>query len=127
MRWRLLAIAAAMALGPTVPSSAQSSPVIAQARAAGMVGERFDGFLGYAQPAPGIVRSATEAVNIRRRTLYARFASQRGVSPAEVGITAGCTLLARVAPGEAYLLPDNVWRRRQAGESAPVPSYCTAG
>ncbi|RST31890.1 DUF1318 domain-containing protein [Sphingomonas ginkgonis] len=126
MRRALLLAAGAVAL-LAGPAPAQNSPVIAAARLAGQVGERYDGFLGTVQPQGGIVRSATDGVNIRRRTLYARFAAQRGVSPAEVGITAGCTLLARVQVGEAYLLSDNVWRRRQPGESAPVPSYCTGG
>jgi hypothetical protein len=41
-----------------------------------------------------------------------------------VGITAGCQLLARVGVGEAYLWAEGGWRRRAAGQSAPVPSYC---
>ena len=42
----------------------------------------------------------------------------------EVGITAGCQLLARVKVGEAYMLADGVWRRRAAGQPVPVPDYC---
>ena len=40
------------------------------------------------------------------------------------GITAGCQLLARVGVGEAYMWTDGVWRRRAAGQAAPVPDYC---
>ena len=100
----------------------------AEARAGGVVGERYDGYLGYAvRPSSQLVRSQTEAINIRRRKLYTDLAVSRGVSPLEVGITAGCTLLGRVAVGEAYMLSDGVWRRRAAGQPAPVPSYCTGG
>jgi uncharacterized protein YdbL (DUF1318 family) len=94
------------------------------------VGERFDGYLGYASPAAAIggpARTQTEGVNIRRRALYTGLAERRQVSPSEVGITAGCTLLGRVAVGEAYLLSDGVWRRRGAGQGAPVPDYCRGG
>lgn len=96
------------------------------ARAAGQVGERFDGYLGYpqARPAPQ-ARSQTEALNIRRRALYSDLAQRRGVSPQEIGITAGCTLLGRVAVGERYMLADGQWRVRSAGQPAPVPDYCT--
>ena len=66
-------------------------------------------------------------MNIRRRALYTGLAQRRGVAPGEVGITAGCTLLGRVAVGEAYLLGDGVWRRRGPGQPAPVPDYCRAG
>ena len=107
-----------------VPLAAQSSPTIVAARAAGQIGERYDGYLGYAQtPAPG-VRSQVDAVNIRRRSLFTSLAGQRGASPQEVGITAGCELLARVAVGEAYMLADNVWRRREPGHAVAIPSYC---
>lgn len=117
----LLAIAAGIAAAPL---SAQSSPVVGAARSAGQVGERYDGYLGYAAAPSGQLRSQVESINIRRRALYTDLAARRGASRVEVGITAGCELLARVRVGEAYLLGDNVWRRRQAGEAVPVPNYC---
>jgi uncharacterized protein YdbL (DUF1318 family) len=118
IRWAgLLAVAMAGA------AAAQSAYF--DARGAGQVGERFDGYLGYALVQPGAqARSQTEAINIRRRALYSDLAQRRGVSPQEVGITAGCTLLARVAVGESYMLSDGQWRRRGAGQAAPVPDYC---
>jgi hypothetical protein len=39
-------------------------------------------------------------------------------------IASVCTLLARVQVGESYMLADGQWRRRAAGEPAPVPEYC---
>lgn len=116
-----------------LPLIALASAVAAQsayfdARAAGQVGERFDGYLGYAQTPPSPqARAQTEALNIRRRALYSDLAQRRGVSPQEVGITAGCTLLARVAPGERYMLSDGEWRVHAAGQPAPLPAYCSGG
>ena len=122
MRLRLLFAGAALLTA--MPLSAQSSPVIIAARASGQVGERYDGYLGYAQ-APGQgVRSQVDAVNIRRRSLFTNLAGQRGASPQEVGIAVGCELLASVAVGEAYMLADNVWRRRGAGQAVAIPAYC---
>lgn len=120
-------LAAAFALGAVAaPSLGQSSPAIVAARAAGQVGERFDGYLGFAAAPSFGLRQQVDGVNIRRRALYTRLGAERGASPEEVGITAGCQLLARVGVGEAYMLGDNVWRRRSAGQSAPVPAYCRA-
>lgn len=116
--------AALLALGLAVPAAAQMSPAIRAAKAAGQVGERYDGFLGSASYLPAATRREVEAVNIRRRAHYARLAAARGVSPQEVGITAGCVTLRSVQVGEAYLLADNRWRRRASGQSAPVPNYC---
>lgn len=112
-----------------VALSAAAAPAEAQVpQGRANVGERYDGYLGYAaRPADPRLRAQTEAINIRRRKLYTDLAASRGVSPQEVGITAGCTLLARVAVGGAYMLSDNVWRRREAGQGAPVPDYCRGG
>ena len=106
-----------------LPAAAQT-PAVNAARQAGTVGERFDGYMGIAVAVPATLRSQVETINIRRRALYSNLAARKGVSPREVGITAGCQLLAGVAVGQAYMLSDGVWRRRGAGQAAPVPGYC---
>jgi uncharacterized protein YdbL (DUF1318 family) len=105
------------------PASAQT-PAVDSARAAGQVGERYDGYMGVAAAVSGAVRSQVASINIQRRALYSKLAQSKSVSPQDVGITAGCQLLARVRVGEAYMWADGVWKRRTAGQSAPVPSYC---
>jgi uncharacterized protein YdbL (DUF1318 family) len=111
-----------LALLTSAPAVAQT-PAVNAARAVGQVGERYDGYLGVAGPVSGTVRSQVATINIQRRSLYSNFAATRGVSPADVGITAGCQLLARVSVGEAYMWNDGSWRRLGAGQSA-VPTYC---
>lgn len=111
-----LAVASAVAVAQT--------PAVNAARAAGIVGERYDGYMGFAATPSAVVRSQVSTINIRRRALYSNLAASRGVSPQEVGVTAGCQLLARVGPGQAYMLADGVWRRRSAGQPAPIPGYC---
>ncbi len=109
------------------PVGAQGQSSLLAARASGQVGERYDGYMGAPRPVSASVRTQLDSVNIQRRSLFTGFAGRRGVSPGDVGVTAGCTLLGRVAAGEIYLLPDNVWRRRAPGEAAPRPDYCTGG
>jgi uncharacterized protein YdbL (DUF1318 family) len=122
MKWNWILAVALSAVA--APSAGQSSPAIVAGKAAGQVGERFDGYLGYAADPSAVLRQQVYSVNIRRRALYTRLGAERGASPQEVGITAGCELLTRVGVGEAYLLGDNVWRRRSAGQPVPVPGYC---
>ena len=111
-------------LAGAAPAAAQT-PAVEAARAAGQGGERFDGYLGIAVPVIAVVvRSQVATINIQRRSLYSNLAASKGVSPSDVGVTAGCQLLARVAVGEAYLWNDGAWRRRAPGQPAPVPSYC---
>ena len=107
-----------------VAAPAQESAAIVTARRAGQVGERYDGYLGLVSAsASAELRRQVAAVNIRRRALYSDLAARRGVTREEVGITAACSLLRRVAVGEYYLAGQGGWRRLAAGQSA-VPGYC---
>jgi len=116
-----LAVLALVGFASAAPAQ---TPAVDAARSTGIVGERFDGFMGFAGTPSPAVRSEVAKLNISRRALYNRFATSRGVSPEEVGITAGCQLLARVAVGQAYMLADGKWHRRAASQPAPVPDYC---
>jgi len=120
---RTLVAAAAGMMAVAVPSIAQT-PAVDAARQAGQVGERFDGYMGVVGSSSAVVRSQVSAINIRRRSLYSNLAASRRVAPNEVGIAAGCQLLARVQVGQAYMLGDGQWRQRLAGQPAPVPQYC---
>jgi uncharacterized protein YdbL (DUF1318 family) len=116
---KLLLLAALTA----APAAAQT-PAVNSARAMGNVGERYDGYLGVAGAVSGAVRNQIATINIQRRSLYSNLAASKGVSPSDVGVTAGCQLLARVTAGQTYMLADGKWRRRGAGQAAPVPDYC---
>jgi len=117
----LMLLAAAMIVA--VPAIAHS-PGFAAAVEAGQVGERFDGYMGFVNAPSAEVRRQIAAINLRRRNLYIELAARRNVTPEAVGIATACELLGRVAVGEAYMLKDGAWRRRAAGQPAPVPDYC---
>jgi uncharacterized protein YdbL (DUF1318 family) len=108
----------------TAPAAAQEAPAVTQARSAGLIGERFDGYLGFVTTPSDSLRRQVNAINIRRRALYANLARQKGVSTEEVGITASCTLFPRIPAGGYYLTSDRGWQRRLVGQPAPRPAYC---
>ena len=118
----ILLIAGAVMLA--TPGSAQESISIMQARGAGLIGERFDGYLGFVTTPSEALRRQVNSINIRRRALYANLARQKGVSTEEVGITATCTLFGRIPVGGYYLTSDRGWLRRGPGQATPRPSYC---
>lgn len=124
MNRRLLLAASLVAVA--APVGAQSSPAaaVAEAKARGLVGERYDGYVGLVMEAGPMLRHQVQAINIRRRSIYSQFATARRVGLQEVGITAGCQLLGTVGVGEQYLGTDNQWRRRGPGQPAPIPDYC---
>ena len=118
-----IGLAALAVAALAVPAAAQT-PLVNAARAAGQVGERFDGYMGFVVRPSAQLRSQVGTINIRRRTLYSNLAASRGAAPQEVGITAGCQLLARVQVGQAYMLGDGRWRLRGPGQPLPIPDYC---
>ena len=120
LRVFLVLIGAMLAAAP----AAGQSPGLASAIGAGQVGERFDGYMGFVNVPSGEVRRQVAAINLRRRNLYIELAARRNVTPEAVGIATACELLGRVGIGEAYMLKDGAWRRRAAGQPAPVPDYC---
>jgi uncharacterized protein YdbL (DUF1318 family) len=124
MMRRAALMAIGMALAVAAPSIAQNSPTVTAGLASGVIGERFDGYIGYVTAVSPALRRQVDAINIRRRSLYSNLAARRGVSPQDVGITAACSLLGRVDVGQAYMLGDGKWRRRAPGQAAPVPDYC---
>jgi uncharacterized protein YdbL (DUF1318 family) len=111
------------AVAIAAPAAAQSRAVTS-ALAQGQIGERFDGYMGFVINPSAEVRRQVAAINLRRRNLYIGLASRRNVSSDVVGLATGCQLFASLAVGQAYMLRDGVWRRRAAGQPAPVPAYC---
>lgn len=117
-------LAALLGLALAAPVSAQQPSAVARAQAAGLVGERYDGYLGIVATVSPDLKRQVAAINIRRRALYSSLASRRNATTAEVGITAACALLGRVGIGEYYLFGTAGWQRRHPGQSAPRPEYC---
>lgn len=125
MRGLLISLIVLSGLAIPASAPAQDPAAIIAARHAGLIGERYDGYLGLASAnVSAELRRQVGAVNIRRRALYSNLAARKGVTPEEVGITAACSLLRRVAVGEYYLADQGGWRRLGSGQSA-VPSYCS--
>ena len=112
----------AIAMGSLV--AAQPATSLASAIQAGQVGERYDGYMGFAaEPSPE-VRRQVAAVNLRRRNLYIELSGRRNVTAQVVGIATGCQLLRQLSSGEAYMLEDGVWRRWFQGQPALALAHC---
>jgi uncharacterized protein YdbL (DUF1318 family) len=117
-------LAAALAM----PAHAQAGDaVVAQARAAGSVGEQADGYLGYPSGAQASadVRAHVDQINIRRRALYTSRASERSVSVNEMAAAVACEIFqSRIAIGERYRDESNQWRQHTASQPVAMPSFC---
>jgi uncharacterized protein YdbL (DUF1318 family) len=105
---------AALAFGVSSAALAQRDPAYAAARAAGQVGEKTDGYLGYPSPPSSSLRSMIEDLNIKRRAVYSEKARAAGATIEEYAFTSGCRLVSQTAPGERYEAPTGNWLTRSS-------------
>lgn len=108
-----LAAAALAALG-MIPAAAQAQrdPAYAAARAAGQVGEKVDGYLGYVVPPSPSLKAVIDELNIKRKAVYAEKAAAAHATVEEYALTSGCVLISQTQPGEKYQGPDGTWKTR---------------
>lgn len=106
-----LAVLAAVALTATA-AHAQRDPAYAAARAAGQVGEKMDGYLGFVGTPSPALRGLIEDINIKRRANYTERARAQNATVEEYALTQGCILIARTVPGEKYQAPGGGWQTR---------------
>lgn len=93
-----------------LPAAAQS---VDEAKAAGQIGERIDGYLGVVDAnAPERVRALVDRVNAQRRAKYAEIAKERGTPVAAVAQIAGTKLIERAPEGQYVLGANGRWRQK---------------
>lgn len=114
---RSLGLGAAMLglLLAAAPLAAQSvNPALDAARAAGQVGEKTDGYLGFPTPPSPEVRRMADDINIKRRNIYVERAQTNKVTVEDYAFTTACQLILRTKVGEKYQAPDGKWKTRTA-------------
>ena len=106
---RRLAIAG-LGLALAWPATAQQRPKLLEGpRAAGQVGERFDGYAVVRGTQPADVQALVERVNAHRRTHYEEKAAAQNVSIDAIGRIYAAEIIRRVPAGTWLLLEDGKW------------------
>ncbi|MEM1150839.1 MAG: YdbL family protein [Pseudomonadota bacterium] len=113
----MLAFAVGTAIALTAlnapPAEAQGAEINA-AKAAGVVGERIDGYLGVVNDG-GVdvsLRRRINEINARRRAAYDEIADDAGVAVAQVARLTGEKQVERVAPGQYFMDQNGRWVRK---------------
>lgn len=107
--------------GLAAPAMAQRDPAYEAARANGTVGEQIDGYLGIVGQATPTLQDMVNDINIKRRTVYTRKASENNATVEQYATTAGCQAIARTVPGEKYQAPDGSWKTRTSAPPERLP------
>ena len=83
------------------------------AKAAGQVGERIDGFLGIVDAnAPASVRALVDRINAQRQAKYQEIAKKQGAPVAAVAQITGKKLIERTPQGQYVLGANGQWRKK---------------
>jgi uncharacterized protein YdbL (DUF1318 family) len=93
-----------------VPSGFALADPLADAKQAGSVGERPDGYLGVVEGRGGSeVKALVERINAGRRQKYSGIAEKRGTSVEAVAALAGAKLIENASPGEYVMTSAGKW------------------
>lgn len=110
-------IPVAAVVGTLVAGSALASTAkvtVDAAKAAGVVGEQNDGYLGFVNGAGSpAVEAAVAEINAGRAQLYRGVAAKNGVTPEAAGAaTYKSVVQLKLQPGEYYQTSDGAWVRK---------------
>jgi hypothetical protein len=100
-------------LGLALAIASAQAGALEDAKAAGLVGERIDGYLGVVDSgAPASVKSLVDQINAERQAKYAEIAQKQGAPVEAVAQIAGKKLIERAAPGEYVMGANSQWQRK---------------
>lgn len=108
--------AAAMLLALSSPVFAQGAAekaAVDAAKAAGIVGEQADGYLGFVTgSADAATTAAVNAINAGRANVYAQTAAKSGTTREAAGQATGMQLIARTPAGQFIKPLDGGWSKK---------------
>ena len=109
------AVLAALALPVAgYAQSASAKATVDAAKAAGVVGEQADGFLGFVSAAADpAIKGAVAEINAGRAQRYNQAAAKNGVTPAAAGAAAFESVVkAKLRPGDYYKPANGGWAKK---------------
>ena len=108
----IFAAAALMLATPALADLAADKATVTAAKAAGIVGEQADGYLGIVSSADAAVTAAVNEINNGRRQVYTQTATKSGVTPDAAGQATGAQLIANTPAGQ-YIKPlGGAWTKK---------------
>ncbi|BAI72076.1 hypothetical protein AZL_014380 [Azospirillum sp. B510] len=111
-RLLLSALAAGLLAWSTLPRLALAQDALADAKAAGQLGERPDGMVGVVPGAPASAQALAQQVNVQRLARYQEIAKGNGTALDKVQAVAGQQLIDRTPAGQFVMTAAGQWQRK---------------
>lgn len=113
-RLKLAVATVALLAGVPIAAAVAQAGDWKAARAAGLIGEQPDGYLGIVGTPTPELRAMVNDVNIQRKSVYTRQSAANDTTVEAFALTAGCNLILNTPPGSKYQAPDGSWKTRTA-------------
>jgi uncharacterized protein YdbL (DUF1318 family) len=97
---------------PAFADLASDKAVVDAAKAAGIVGEQADGYLGFVGSADAATTAAVNEINAGRASVYAQTAAKSGTTRDAAGQATGAQLIAKAPPGQFIKPLGGGWARK---------------
>jgi uncharacterized protein YdbL (DUF1318 family) len=98
---------------PAAASAQSQARLLDAPRAAGIVGERYDGYAVVRGAAPPDVVAQVSSVNAERRTVYAQRAAAQGAPVEAVGKIYAAEIMKSAPKGTWFLSESGQWAQKQ--------------
>src|SRR5262249_53577496 len=112
--WKQTLVVAGLALALVLAAGTRvfAAP-LDDAKAAGLVGERPDGYLAAVQPnSPPDIAALVKEINAKRRAAYEDIARKQNVPVDEVGALTAEKIKAKARAGEYFLNANGTWTQK---------------
>lgn len=110
-----LMLALTLAAGAAHADAASAKATVDAAKAAGIVGEQGDGYVGFVKPSDdATLKAAVAEINAGRKTVYENTAAKSGVTAEAAGeATATKVLFPKMPAGQYYKPLDGNWTQKK--------------
>jgi len=107
------AVVGVMIAGSAFADVAAAKAAVDAAKAAGIVGEQADGYLGFVASGDGATKAAVAEINAGRAEVYRQAAAKNNVTPEAAGAAAFQSVVrGKLKPGEFYKPAGGGWVRK---------------
>ena len=112
--WKQILAAGGLALAILMATVAGvSASPLDDAKAAGLIGERPDGYVGAVQPnPPPDIAAMVNDINAKRRSAYQDIAAKQNVPVDQVGALTAEKIKRQAPAGDYFLNPDGTWAQK---------------
>lgn len=107
-----LGLSLAAVSAPAFAQSAAAKAAVDAAKAAGVVGEQADGYLGIVAGGDAALRASVAEINTGRAAAYKDIAAKTGVTAEAAGQATAKQLYSRLPPGQFWKPLDGGWVKK---------------